>query len=130
MKKYDADIEPDSKAWLSMDESEREVLVLRYHKQLGLDFPGLRTHVLFHNIIENQLAEKIPEVVEKLQELTSDGLERHEAIHAIGRVFADLFYYLMKGETSGTDFNKDYHTRLKALTAESWLKLAEEDDDQ
>jgi hypothetical protein len=54
-------------------------------------------HVIFHTIIENQLAEQEPAQVHKtLQSLLSRGYSRHEAIHAIASVFVEQFFPVMK----------------------------------
>jgi hypothetical protein len=61
----------------------------------------------------------------------SEGLDRHEAVHAIGSVLAghlnDLMREIKSGDdrvdtTSRRDPNEDYFAELEALTAEAWLR--------
>jgi len=63
----------------------------------------------------------------------SEGLDRHEAVHAIGSVLAghlnDLMHEIKSGGDrvgmmSDQDPNKDYFAELEALTAEGWLRSA------
>ncbi len=53
---------------------------------MGIDLPDLNIHATVHQIVENQLAENFPDVVEALDRLMHQGLNRHEAIHAIASV--------------------------------------------
>jgi hypothetical protein len=71
-------------------------------------------HVMFHTIVENQLAEADPAQVSKtLQALLAQGYSRHEAIHRIVSVFMEEFFAVMK---SKRPFNqKAYIRRLKKL---------------
>lgn len=89
MKHYNPLRSPDPKEWLALDEAERIDLVRKYHRQKSIRLPNLTAHALFHVIIENQLAlrNSIP-VEHTLQRLLSEGLDRHEAIYAIGSVLA------------------------------------------
>lgn len=50
-------------------------------------------HTALHVLIEKQLREKSPpETVETLGALIQRGVERHEAIHAIAVVYAELYF--------------------------------------
>jgi hypothetical protein len=71
--------------------------------------------------VENQLAEGIEAVRETLERLMSEGLDRHEGIHAIGSVLAEHLSNLMRnGPKKGTDTNEPYFRRLRSLTASTW----------
>jgi hypothetical protein len=53
-----------------------------------------------------------------------EGLDRHEAIHAIGSVLSEELFVVMSAQSAEGDPNADYTEKLKSLTAESWRKLA------
>ena len=50
-----------------------------------------------------------------------EGLDRHEAIHAIGSVLVEFMTDLMKAPKSGGDPNVAYFAALERLTAANWL---------
>ena len=88
---------------------------------------------LFHVIVENQIADDELPVRRTAQRLMAEGLDRHEAIHAIGSVAAGNIYDLMReadsdskpGETkSDQDPIKAYLVELEGLTAKGWLRSA------
>ena len=72
-----------------MDEAERIGLVTDFHRRAPIRLPNAQVHAVFHVIIENQLAmgDEIP-VARTHDRLMSEGLDRHEGIHAIGSVLA------------------------------------------
>jgi hypothetical protein len=50
-------------------------------------------HTALHVLIEKQLQEKSPpEIVETLEALIRRGVDRHEAVHAIASVYAELYF--------------------------------------
>ena len=50
-----------------------------------------------------------------------EGLDRHEAIHAIGSVLVEFMTDLMKAPESGRDPNVAYFAALERLAAANWL---------
>jgi hypothetical protein len=120
--KYDANKKIDGKAWLSEDENERIESVIQFHRGKKVKLPNINLHGVFHVMVENQIAEGIPVVQKKLDELLSDGLDRHDAVHAIGSVLSEHIYNLMKTKTPGPDVNEKYYKKLSKLTARNWLK--------
>ena len=71
-------------------------------------------HVMFHTIVENQLAEADPAQVSKtLQALLDQGYSRHEAIHRIVSVFMEEFFAVMKSKRPFSQ--KAYIRQLKKL---------------
>lgn len=121
MKRYDPNKPPDPDEWLSTNEALRIDMVSSYHRRVAVSFPGLRSHSAIHVIVENQLAAAEPAVVETLERLQREGLDRHDAIHAIGSVLAVHLYELMKGEVSPElDPNTEYFKSLEKLTAAGW----------
>ena len=114
-----------SDAWIALDESERMRLVARYHRRQRIRLPNETIHAAVHVIVENQVAlgDAFP-VKAVLFRLMNEGLDRHEAIHAIGSVLSEkLFEVMSEGHVEG-DINADYLEKLKSLSAESWRKQA------
>jgi hypothetical protein len=122
--KYDPNEAPIASVWLSTDEAERLEIILRYHKRKVLDIPNPRLHAAIHVAIENQLAEGMPEAFQTLARLIKEGLNRHDAVHALGSVLSKQIYQISKGEVELKDPNAQYINDLKSLSAESWKGMA------
>jgi DNA-binding MarR family transcriptional regulator len=58
-----------------------------------------------------------------LLRLMEEGLDRHEAVHAIGLVLSEQLFAALR-EEGDADINKQYVEKLNRLTAESWRKRA------
>lgn len=123
--RYDPHEHVDSDSWLALDESERTRLVVRYHRRQRIRLPNETAHAAIHVIIENQVAlgDTFPARVVLLR-LMSEGLDRHEAIHAIGGVLSQTLFTAMNGENADGDLNADYVEKLESLSAETWRKQA------
>jgi hypothetical protein len=118
---YDPRTDPDAAGWLAMEESDRIQAVLAYHKRARIRVPSERLHATIHVIVENQLALEVPEVLDTLARLQREGLNRHEAVHAIGSVLAGHIYELLKqGPAEEVVSNAAYFEGLKKLTAAGW----------
>ena len=121
MESYDPLRAPDE--WLAFDESELIGMVEGFHLEAEEETTvgSEMLHAAIHVIVENQIAlgaESVPETIEKLMR---QGLNRHEAIHAIGAVLSEEMFDLLQGnETSHT--SKHYRRRLLKLTAKRWRK--------
>ena len=113
-----------------MDEQQRLDLVLAYHRRTGVGGPRERVHAVIHVVVENQIADDELPVRHTAQRLMSEGLNRHDAIHAIGSVLAGHLNDLMReGDPDGQprkprDANEAYFAELEGLTAEDWLRSA------
>ncbi len=123
MQRYNPLQAPDPKEWSEMDEQERIRLVEQYHRRAGIRLPNVTAHAVFHAVIESQIAlgDEIP-VRRTLQRLMSEGLDRHDAIHAIGSVLALHMHDLAtrSDAVSKKDANEAYYAELERLTAEQW----------
>jgi len=119
--KYNPDRAPDPKTWLSLDEGDRIELVRAYHRRARIRVPNMMLHTAVHATVETQIAlgDELP-VKGKLETLVKDGLDRHEAVHAIGSVLAEHMYNISKERLLGKDPNERYFEVLESLTAESW----------
>lgn len=125
LSQYDPHEHINSEAWLALDESERIQLVRRYHRRQRVRLPNETIHAVVHVMVENQVAlgDEFP-VKAVLLRLIKEGLDRHEAIHAIGSVLSEEFFVVMSGHEAGGDLNAGYIEKLKSLTAESWRNQA------
>lgn len=112
---------PSIADWIELDEAERLDLVLAYHQQLRDKIPNLNAHAAAHVMVENQvaLADETP-VASVMDRLMQEGLDRHEAIHAIGSVLMGVLAEAVQGE-SHEDPTPTYYRELMQLTAEKWL---------
>jgi hypothetical protein len=124
MDTYDPLKEPDLEQWLQLDPQERIVLAEQYHKKARVVLPNRVMHATMHAVIENQLAEGIPVVQETLSRLMAEGLDRHDAIHAIASVLAEHIWHLLRKDRVGDDPNERYFQAVRALTAKKWLESA------
>ena len=121
MDSYDPDRSPTPTDWLQTDEAERIGLVSAYHRGMHITLPDVQLHAVVHVVVENQLALGEDVVVSTLTRLQTEGLSRHDALHAIGSVLAENLYELMRDESTATDEPyQRYLERLQQLTAKTW----------
>lgn len=120
MTDYEPELAPLPEQWLALSEDERLSLVKNYHERARVQLPNAPLHAVIHTIIETQLAERVPEVVTALERLRREGLDRHEALHAIGSVLAPHLVKLLQDGAGSDDPNAEYFAELKSLTASQW----------
>jgi hypothetical protein len=121
--RYDALKAPDPQDWLDLDEQERIDQVIEYHRRHHLPMgESVKLHGVAHVVVENQLALGDPPAVrEALARLMGEGLDRHDAVHAVGSVVMGLMYDVLRVRGKGAgDINDKISRELGALTAESW----------
>jgi hypothetical protein len=119
---YNADRAPDPETWLGLDESERIDLVRAYHRRTREPVgQNAKVHATAHVIVENQNAMGDATVVPAtLNRLMREGLNRHDAIHAIASILMGVIFDVMTEKDDGGDINTKYGRELSALTAKSW----------
>jgi hypothetical protein len=119
--RYDANEEPHSQTWLDLDESERINLVIDYHRRTGVKVEDAKLHAMAHVVVENQVAlgdaTPVPGTLVRLME---EGLDRHEALHAIGSILMGIVFDTLRKADDGGDFNAKYSRELAKLTAAGW----------
>jgi hypothetical protein len=78
-------------------------------------------------IVENQLTLGDATVVpETLARLMDEGLNRHDAIHAVGSILMGvIFDAITKKDDGGGDLGAKYGRELAELTAASWRSQEE-----
>jgi hypothetical protein len=125
MATYDPLDPPDPDAWEALDEQRRIDSVLDYHRHARIRLPNAKLHAVIHTTVENQaaLGDEIP-VLRTLERLMSEGLDRHDAVHAVGSVLVrHLHELLSRGDlAAGSDPNRSYYAELERLTAEGWRR--------
>src|ERR1043166_3743689 len=93
MDHYDPLQAPDPKEWLALDEGERIALAEDYHRRAGIRPPKIQLHGGLPATVETQAALGAETRVRRpLGRLMSEGLDRHDAVHAIGSVLMDFIY--------------------------------------
>ena len=123
--RYDPNRQPDSEEWSDLDESERIDLVTDYHRGARIAVPNLSIHASLHVVVENQIlmGDKTP-VGATLGRLMAEGLDRHDAIHAIASVLSGVMFDSVKPQPNA-DLNAVYFREVAALTAARWRSQAE-----
>jgi len=122
MASYDPNVRPASTEWLELDELDQVDLVTAYHTHERIAVSHLQMHALLHVVVENQLAEGIDVAGEAMERLMAEGLDRHEAIHAIGSVLLKHLQNLMQDDAVGPQPHERYFQDLRALTVSTWNK--------
>jgi len=120
MEEYDPDRDLAAEEWLDLDEQERMMLVEDYHRGQRIRMPNVAAHAVVHAIVENQLALGEPVVVATFARLRGEGLDRHDAIHAIGSVLAGQVHSLLTNPESQEQPNERYREALGKLSASEW----------
>lgn len=105
---YDPMVAPDPVAWQELNELDAIDLVTVYHEE------------------ENQIAigQEIP-VAATLIRLQNEGLDRHDALHALAWVLVDHMPSLLSDGGLPEDPNTMYYKELEQLTAERWRRSAD-----
>ena len=124
--RYDAYDQPHSATWLELDENTRVDAVMDYHRRAGVKLENLKLHAITHVVVENQVAlgEPTP-VLDTLNRLVDEGLDRHEAVHAIGSILMSIVFDVAHGPDVSGDINARYTRELAKLTAVGWRSQVE-----
>jgi hypothetical protein len=121
--RYNPEQAPDPDMWLELDEDERIELIQDFVEinETDVQEDAKKMHALIHVAVENQLAMAIEPVPATVARLVRQGLDRHDAVHAVGAVLSGDMYEMMKGATQPWN-PQHYEERLKKLTAKRWRK--------
>ena len=122
--RYDPQVAPDPAVWRATDEPARLRAIEDYHHRAALKMPNVRMHAVIHNVVENQLAEGLPEVLATFERLALAGLSRHDALHAVGSVVAGQIHAMLSQQVPFDE--GDYARRLQALDPAAWRGSAEQ----
>lgn len=79
-------------------------------------------HAIMHLLVENHLAEGYDLAVRALARMRQGGLDRHEDLHALASVLAQMIFGRMSGQDTSTsaELDRQLARGLDALTVESW----------
>ena len=118
---YDANAQPLPKSWLELDEVERIDRVHDYHRRMKVKLDSPELHAIAHVVVENQVAlgDTTP-VPATLNRLMNEGLDRHDAIHAIASILMNVVFDGLRQTNSSVDINARYSQELANLTATGW----------
>jgi len=116
-------VAPDPDEWLALEEEERIELVMDFHRRARIRLPNAKAHAAAHAAVENQIAEgdALP-VRRTLERLMDEGLDRHDAVHAIGMTLMCHINDLLKAGDVEGDPNLPYFAELERLTADAWRR--------
>jgi len=122
--RYDPARPVDTEEWSQLDEGEQIELVEEHHRRARIRLPNPRLHAGLHVTVENQvlLGEETP-IAAALQRLMGEGLDRHDAIHAIASVLSGVMYDAVTRKEA-RDLKAVYYREVSRLTAESWRSQA------
>lgn len=120
MNRYDPDNAPDPTEWLALEELTRIQLAEEYHRPARTKLPNLKAHAVRHAIVENQVAENLDPVVRAMTRLTAEGLNRHEAVHAIASGVAAHIHDLLNAKADADNSQAIYNAAVERLTAKRW----------
>jgi len=95
---------------------------MNFHERVDESLTAIQAHAVIHVIVENQLALGMQDVAETLSRLVAQGLDRHEAVHAIGTLVTEDAFSLIRSESNEEWDQKRYQNRLEKLTAKRWRK--------
>ncbi|MBN2360597.1 MAG: plasmid pRiA4b ORF-3 family protein [Deltaproteobacteria bacterium] len=121
---YDAARDPDPEVWLGLDQGDRNLAIEEYHVRANLHrrSADLRAHAVLHMAAETHVAENDPpQARAALARLLKQGLDRHQAIHAIGTVLSEHL-----GRAVRQDYfdHVAYARDLENLSADIWRSEA------
>ena len=123
MDDYDPSRAINPSEWLALPESDRIDMVYAFHEDSGEENQeGSETmHATIHVLVENQIALGVEPVPQTIAKLLRQGLNRHDAIHAVGAVLSgDIFNLMNKSDVTWDQTH--YSRRLTKLTAKRWRK--------
>ena len=94
--------------------------MLDYHRRVRARVPASRRrlHATFHAIAENQIADPATPARATCERLMAEGLNRHDAVHAVGSVIAGQVFDATKSELKPEDH---YWQEMERLKASDWL---------
>lgn len=120
---YDPNVELDPQAWLALSELERIRLVQSHHVSTRVRVPNMKAHAAMHAAVENQIATGYGPSKRAIARLQSEGLTRHEAVHAVASVVAQFIYELNTGQTAEqqSSFQSRMGQAIEGLHAQQWL---------
>ena len=105
-----------------MSETERTRVAQNYHVSARIKLPNTKAHAVIHAIVENQVATGFGPTCRAIKRLQSQGLTRHEAVHAVGSVVSEFAYRCLHNPQvlSPSDSQIQLNNALERLSVEAW----------
>jgi uncharacterized protein DUF1841 len=128
---YDPAVAPDPARWQALGEDERLSQVMDYHRRAGAFAPNEQIHAVMHVTIENQIAmgDELP-VRRTVERLMAEGLDRHEAVHAVASVLTTRLFDAIRDPEATVFPLQAYNAAVEHLTADSWRRDFGDEDDE
>lgn len=121
MRSYNPAKSPDRAEWRALSERDRIDLIYEYHDFIGETGENMEAHAAIHAAIETQIAEDVPEIRVTLGRLRKQGLNRHDAIHALGSILAQHMQNIINSSyEDGVDQNAQYSMMLASFDVADW----------
>ncbi|MGE0417002.1 MAG: DUF1841 family protein [Acetobacteraceae bacterium] len=123
---YDPLQPPDPAVWQEASSEDRIRVVRAYHEAAGMSGSALTVHGGLHVTVENQIALNDPPIVAvKVQQLMAQGLDRHQALHAVASVLIDHMRRMTapgRRPMEREALAEAYIGAVRRLNARKWLK--------
>ncbi len=121
---YNPENAPSPLDWLGASEQERIRAVSTFHTVHRLKSGSAEAHAAIHVIVENQIAMGFGPTVRAMARLQTQGLSRHDSLHAVGSVVSGHLFEAMRqpGEVDSQTLQSELNAAIEQLDAESWRK--------
>ncbi len=101
-----------------MDETWKLGELASYPQEINGMVVNPFVHTVLHLIVDTQISSESPEYVEDtFARLRDEGMEEHEALHAIIAIYADLYFSNFR--KGGSFSYLDYESRLKNIAVDN-----------
>ncbi|MFG5411415.1 DUF1841 family protein, partial [Piscinibacter sakaiensis] len=119
---YDPETAPNPATWLSTPESSRVREVATFHMVHRESAGNQKAHAAMHVAVENQIAMGFGPTVRAMQRLQSEGLSRHEAVHAVASVLAEHLFSVSqaKVKSDSASLQNALNQDIEYLSAKAW----------
>lgn len=99
-------------------------MVATFHRANRQKSGNADVHAAMHVIVENQIAMNFDPTVRAMERLQSQGLSRHDAVHAIGSVLAGLLFSSIHnpGQNDSETLKAQISAEIERLDVDSWRR--------
>lgn len=127
---YDPNKAPDPPEWQALSDVERIRLTRNFHQAARIKSKSLKLHAAIHVAVEDQIAMGYGPTCRTMARLQAEGLNRHEANHAIGSVLSQFSAELSNPKSeSQSNFNLRMNAAIESLTAAKWKSRSNSEDE-
>jgi hypothetical protein len=121
---YNPESAPLASEWLGLPEGERLRLVATFHMVNRLKSGSAKAHAAIHTTVENQIAMGFGPTVRAMARLQSQGLSRHDSLHAVGAVLSQHMFAALRNPNRADSqlLQSELNAAIERLDAESWRR--------